>query len=337
MNRLLFSLALLVTLSATAQNCQDPVAEYIPLSFNSSVSDIDSIAQVFTAGISAQGIDVTLEIATCKANGIGNAKLELLSVTGGVPDWDNVLDSAFVMEPDIYGWPGCVPDTFGAVTFTFNNANIISGNQYALLIMPAYDAEFGANIYWRMSDTQTDGTNPYSGGDTWTTIIFFSWSVYDPNDFWFSICGTEGGSSIVTDPTNLTVGITQTAQFEIVASDSLATYQWQMDNGGGFTDVINAGQYSGALSNTLQITNASMANDQLPIRCIVYTTDFGSDTSSISVLTVVENLAITELGNNSKQVVKILDLLGRETRFKPNTPLIYIYSDGSRERVFKVE
>ncbi|MCO4814613.1 MAG: hypothetical protein KC454_07860 [Flavobacteriales bacterium] len=46
---------------------------------------------------------------------------------------------------------------------------------------------------------------------------------------------------------------------------------------------------------------------------------------------------INELSNTPKQLIKITDLIGRETTFKPNTPLIYIYSDGTAEKVFKVE
>ena len=34
----------------------------------------------------------------------------------------------------------------------------------------------------------------------------------------------------------------------------------------------------------------------------------------------------------SKKVIKIVDVLGRETPLKPNTPLLYIYNDGSVER-----
>ncbi|MDC1384398.1 hypothetical protein N8329_00310 [Crocinitomicaceae bacterium] len=48
-------------------------------------------------------------------------------------------------------------------------------------------------------------------------------------------------------------------------------------------------------------------------------------------------LNTTELNNTSKQLIKIVDLMGRETTFKPSTPLIYIYSDGTLERVFKLE
>ena len=38
-----------------------------------------------------------------------------------------------------------------------------------------------------------------------------------------------------------------------------------------------------------------------------------------------------------KTLIKILDPMGRETIFKPNTPLIYVYDDGSTEKVFSVE
>jgi len=47
--------------------------------------------------------------------------------------------------------------------------------------------------------------------------------------------------------------------------------------------------------------------------------------------------SISELNNTPKQLIKIADVLGRETPFKPNTPLIYVYDDGSIEKVFSVE
>ena len=34
----------------------------------------------------------------------------------------------------------------------------------------------------------------------------------------------------------------------------------------------------------------------------------------------------------NKKIIKVLDLLGRETTIKPNTTLIYMYSDGTSER-----
>lgn len=41
--------------------------------------------------------------------------------------------------------------------------------------------------------------------------------------------------------------------------------------------------------------------------------------------------------NPNRTLLKIVDLMGRETKYQPNSTLIYIYSDGSREKVFKVE
>lgn len=49
------------------------------------------------------------------------------------------------------------------------------------------------------------------------------------------------------------------------------------------------------------------------------------------------SVGILELTATEKTLVKIVDFMGRETEFKPNTPLIYIYSDGTRERVLKFE
>ncbi|MFT5779704.1 MAG: SepF-like predicted cell division protein (DUF552 family) [Crocinitomicaceae bacterium] len=46
---------------------------------------------------------------------------------------------------------------------------------------------------------------------------------------------------------------------------------------------------------------------------------------------------IGELENNPSELVKIVDLMGRETHYIPNTVLMYIYADGSVERKFNME
>ena len=48
-------------------------------------------------------------------------------------------------------------------------------------------------------------------------------------------------------------------------------------------------------------------------------------------------LSNSELSMPKPKLIQILDLMGRETSFKPNTPLIYVYDDGSIEKVFSVE
>ena len=59
----------------------------------------------------------------------------------------------------------------------------------------------------------------------------------------------------------------------------------------------------------------------------------------LSVLFWVQERYIKPAHSNSISIIliQILDLMGRETTFKPNTTLIYIYDDGSIEKVFSVE
>ena len=49
------------------------------------------------------------------------------------------------------------------------------------------------------------------------------------------------------------------------------------------------------------------------------------------------NVGTEELLQSEKKLIKIIDFMGRETQFKPNIPLILIYSDGTRERVMEIE
>lgn len=46
---------------------------------------------------------------------------------------------------------------------------------------------------------------------------------------------------------------------------------------------------------------------------------------------------LAEIEKTNKELLMIVDYLGRETIQKPNTPLIYIYSDGTRERLMEIE
>ena len=60
-----------------------------------------------------------------------------------------------------------------------------------------------------------------------------------------------------------------------------------------------------------------------------------------AVTFVTDDLSVLGLGriHNSveKKLIKIVDFMGRETEYVPNIPLIYIYSDGTREKVMKLE
>ena len=51
----------------------------------------------------------------------------------------------------------------------------------------------------------------------------------------------------------------------------------------------------------------------------------------------LQSTGISINGEQELKLVKIIDQIGRVTEFKPNTPLIYIFSDGSTKKVYVSE
>lgn len=72
-----------------------------------------------------------------------------------------------------------------------------------------------------------------------------------------------------------------------------------------------------------------------------FTSDTLNNGGSISLSKTIcpySSLGINEHTNpNEKSLVLIVDLMGRETEYKPNTLLFYVYSDGTTEKVFRRE
>jgi hypothetical protein len=80
-----------------------------------------------------------------------------------------------------------------------------------------------------------------------------------------------------------------------------STYQWQSDFGSGFVDVTDAGQYTGASTSTLTVSNLTLANNNQQFRCIA-TYGGCTDTSNFALLTVVDASGIEK---NSTQSITI--------------------------------
>ncbi len=68
-------------------------------------------------------------------------------------------------------------------------------------------------------------------------------------------------------------------------NDTLVTYQWQTNQGTGWNNLFNAGQYSGVNNDTLIVENVSTSNNGQLFRCII-SGDCGKDTSSEAKLSV---------------------------------------------------
>ena len=104
-----------------------------------------------------------------------------------------------------------------------------------------------------------------------------------------------------------------------------------MDVGTGYVNLSNAGQFSGADTNLLTVSNVNMANNNTNFRCIITESSTCKDTTNSVKLFVSSGTSIIEqtnslvnlypnptsdfvtinLANKSKGQVIVLDLLGK--------------------------
>jgi len=106
-------------------------------------------------------------------------------------------------------------------------------------------------------------------------------------------CCTQ--NPITTQPTDVTVPLNGTGMFYTTTSVTSPTYQWQMDNGTGYMDLTNAGQFSGVDTDMLTVSNVTLGQNNTLFRCIVTENSNCSDTTDVAVLTVEDNTGIEEL------------------------------------------
>ncbi|MGE0636401.1 MAG: T9SS type A sorting domain-containing protein [Bacteroidia bacterium] len=115
---------------------------------------------------------------------------------------------------------------------------------------------------------------------------------------------------IITDPVTMAVCDDFDASFSVTTLGNNLTYQWQVNTGSGFVDVVNGGVYSNATTTTLNITGADVSMNGYQYQVIVT----GSincaltSTSASAVLTV-----------NPLPVVSISGLL---TQYCVNAPVV---------------
>ena len=98
---------------------------------------------------------------------------------------------------------------------------------------------------------------------------------------------------------------------------------------------VSTDMYVDPLSNigVCVLSNGSGTNLYICDALYDYALSLNSDNG---IVPACLSVGLTNLNPSQKNLIQILDLLGRETRFKPNTPLIYVYDDGSIEKVFRV-
>jgi hypothetical protein len=114
-----------------------------------------------------------------------------------------------------------------------------------------------------------------------------------------NVCGT-----LATQPQSQTVAVNANVEFFVTSNDPNASYQWQIQNGSSYVDLINNNYYSGTNSDTLRLSPATMLFNGKVYRC-VFNSSTCSDTSNSATLTVADNIGLNEFNTNNFKVYPI--------------------------------
>ena len=107
----------------------------------------------------------------------------------------------------------------------------------------------------------------------------------------------ECQDSLIAQPSSNTFQtIPGTAHFTTAHSDTSATYQWQLNNGTGWTNLSDFGIYSGTTSDSLNLTGITTSLNNNSYRCIIDACTM--DTTDVAILTVVDNIGVDESKSN---------------------------------------
>lgn len=154
---------------------------------------------------------------------------------------------------------------------------------------------------------------------TWINGITYSAPTNTPIYIYTTALGCD--SVVTLDLTFESINTNVINNDPTLVADQFGTlYQWiDCDN--------NNAPIAGATSQSFTPTqNGNYA--------VILSSTSCTDTSACYTVATV---SLDEIQLEDKQLIKVTDLLGRETTPQPNTPLLYIYSDGTIVRTFKVD
>ena len=220
----------------------------------------------------------------------------------------NFLNFDCLNNPNLY----CigVDDTAWANTnWTVSNGNIDSATSFSTNCANSLGCTDPLACNYDSIATINDGSCAYSG--LWQQT--------------FSIC--NGDSVIVGNSVYNTVGIYADTLTTSSGCDSIVYTNISID-------------YNTSSYDTLSVT-ASIVWNGMPLNAsgdysLTLINSLGCD-SIVNLNLTITTTGIYDITNNKSNLVKITDMLGQETPYRRNTPLFYIYDDGTVEKRIVIE
>jgi len=174
----------------------------------------------------------------------------------------------------------------------------------------------GTSLVYQWQESSTTGYNNitnggiYSGANAATLTLNAPPASMTGTDYRCYISGactppviTQTQTMLVNTPPTITgqpsdrsVCVGSNTSFTLQATAQVSSpmvYQWQVNDGTGFVNVLNSAPYSGANTNVLNITNANILMNGYSFRCIITANCSPFATSSVVKLTVNTLPAVT--------------------------------------------
>jgi len=227
----------------------------------------------------------------------------------------SIKTNAQCISPSLFGSSTC--NAPGSVTIT----NCNWGGEYSTNTLNAVGTFTFASstVGDYLTLTLTGSTVSIASGSTPIVVTLTNTGIYDlhvansgpPACGADNVCRTTsytlgaapGSPTLLTQPANTGGCVGGIVQFSVSSTPTNVTYQWQENNGGGFTGIFNGGIYSGATNSVLVLTGITGPMNNYAYRCLV-TNTVSIVTSNSALLTVINNgvLPLMETFNASLNI-----------------------------------
>ncbi|WP_136608770.1 S-layer homology domain-containing protein [Paenibacillus dokdonensis] len=244
------------------------------------------------------------------------ATTSTLTITGATADMNGyiyrVIASGAAVPNAVSNGAALTVNTPPSITGQPSNSTIAAGGDTTFSVTASNATGYQWQVDQGAGFTNISNGAPYSGATTSTLTI--TGATADMNGYIYRVIASGAAvpnavsngaaltvntpPSITGQPSNSTIAAGGDTTFSVTASNATG-YQWQVDQGAGFTNISNGAPYSGATTSTLTITEATAGMNGYMYRVIVGGAAVPNAVSNGATLTVNTPPSITGQPSNS--------------------------------------
>ncbi len=194
----------------------------------------------------------------------------------------------YIDNLNVYCGPTCTPpaDPVGTISGVTPACNSTTLSYSESAVAPV-------EFYWQTTSLGTSTVNNASSplvvttsGDYYVRAFNTATSCWSDAEVGPYAVVISSAATITSQPANASAVENGGASFTVATTGTGLSYQWQVNTGSGFVNVIDGPQYSGSNDATLAVSNTALAMDGYVYQCVV-TSACGTITSNSATLTIV--------------------------------------------------